>query len=320
MGNIYLKPRRKEQTRIIKIVKIPPERISPEKIMAARKIQAWWRGVLVRRVLLVAALRAWMIQSWWRTVLHRRACSCRQALLQMYAVQETAAVKLQACVRMWLCRQYFCQLCRALYVFQNANGRLFLQKDDSWPAQHNEEARQPEFHIEIVCVLYSVVKKVVPEKKPIQKMKKEKRSLPPHPRSAGATEISLLQRNGRQERNAAIQIQAWWRGTLVRRALLHAALQAWVIQCWWRLTLLRLLEKKRREVLVHYANQERAVVKLQSLVRMWRIHWRYCQVLNAIYIIQGHWECHNCQTCSFLRAHCVITTTHLQFHIEIINN
>nr|KAF6474998.1 hypothetical protein HJG63_011094 [Rousettus aegyptiacus] len=38
---------------------------------------------------------------------------------------------------------------------------------------------------------------------------------------------------------AATEIQAWWRGTLVRRALLHAALRAWVIQSWWRLMLMR---------------------------------------------------------------------------------
>ncbi|KAF7459811.1 hypothetical protein GHT09_020269 [Marmota monax] len=29
----------------------------------------------------------------------------------------------------------------------------------------------------------------------------------------------------------ATKIQAWWRGTLVRRALLHAALRVWIIQC-----------------------------------------------------------------------------------------
>ncbi|CAO2633699.1 IQ domain-containing protein F2 [Lemmus lemmus] len=107
---------------------------------------------------------------------------------------------------------------------------------------------------------------------------------------------------------------------MVRRTLLHAALRVWIIQCWWRLTLWRILEKKRRKALVDFSNKERAVVKIQSLIRMWRIHWRYCQVLSAIYIIQGHWKYHNCQSCSLLRGHCVITTTHLQFHIEIIDH
>ncbi|XP_011363047.1 IQ domain-containing protein F2 [Pteropus vampyrus] len=118
---------------------------------------------------------------------------------------------------------------------------------------------------------------------------------------------------------AATEIQAWWRGTLVRRALLHAALRAWVIQSWWRLMLMRALDRKRREALVSYVNRERAVVKLQSLVRMWRIHWRYCQVLKAIYNIRCHWQQQNCQTCALLQGHCVVTATHLQFHIEIIN-
>ncbi|ELV10397.1 IQ domain-containing protein F2 [Tupaia chinensis] len=124
----------------------------------------------------------------------------------------------------------------------------------------------------------------------------------------------------REETEAAVQIQAWWRGTLVRRTLLHAALRAWVIQCWWRAGVMRLLQKKRRAALIAYVDREGAVVKLQSLVRMWRVYWRYCQVLSAIYVIRCHWLCHNCQTCAFLRGHCVVTATHLQFHIEIINS
>ncbi|XP_070348395.1 IQ domain-containing protein F2 [Equus asinus] len=122
-----------------------------------------------------------------------------------------------------------------------------------------------------------------------------------------------------KKRAAATKIQAWWRGTLARRTLLHAALRSWIIQRWWRHTVVRLLQRKRRAALITYADRERAVVKLQSLVRMWRIHWRYCQVLNAIYIIQCHWKCQNCQTCALLRGHCVVTADHLQFHIEIIN-
>ncbi|XP_007106012.1 IQ domain-containing protein F2 [Physeter macrocephalus] len=127
------------------------------------------------------------------------------------------------------------------------------------------------------------------------------------------------EKNIKERIKAAKKIQAWWRGTLVRQTLLHAALRAWIIQCWWRLTMDRLRQKKRRAALISYAHTERAVVKIQSLVRMWRIHWRYCQVLNAIYIIQYHWQCHNCQTCALLRGHCVVTANHLQFHIEIIN-
>ncbi|XP_058144707.1 IQ domain-containing protein F2 [Dasypus novemcinctus] len=134
-------------------------------------------------------------------------------------------------------------------------------------------------------------------------------------------QLALKEKQQKKKRlmKAATQIQAWWRGTLVRRTLLHAALRAWIIQCWWRLVLARQLEKKRQAALIAYAEKERAVVKLQSLVRMWRIHWRYCQVLDAIYVIRCHWKHNTCPTCAFLRGHCVVTTTHLQLHIEMIN-
>ncbi|XP_050996342.1 IQ domain-containing protein F2-like [Acomys russatus] len=141
------------------------------------------------------------------------------------------------------------------------------------------------------------------EQKTIQRQKKQK-----------------VRKKLKNKKRAAIRLQAWWRGTLVRRTLLHATLRAWIIQCWWRLTVRRMQEKKRRKMLLDYSHKEQAVVKLQSLIRMWRVHWRYCQVLSAIYIIQGHWKYHNCQSCSLLRGHCVITATHLQFHIEIIDH
>lgn len=73
-----------------------------------------------------------------------------------------------------------------------------------------------------------------------------------------------------------------------RRMLPHAALGTCVIQCWWRLMLQALLQAWREAALITYACRERVVVKLRSLVRMWCIHWRYCQVLDAIYVIQCH--------------------------------
>ncbi|KAI5174281.1 Iq Domain-Containing Protein F2 [Manis pentadactyla] len=75
----------------------------------------------------------------------------------------------------------------------------------------------------------------------------------------------------------------------------------------------------REAALITYTCRERAVVKLQSLVRMCCVHWRYCQVLDAVYVIQCHWR-HNCQTCAVLQGHCVVTAMHLQFHIEILNH
>ncbi|KAB0391764.1 hypothetical protein E2I00_018892 [Balaenoptera physalus] len=118
------------------------------------------------------------------------------------------------------------------------------------------------------------------------------------------------EKNTKERIKAAKKIQDWWRGTLgLDRSVLVETDQE----------MDRLRQKKRRAALISYAHTERAVVQLQSLVRMWHIHWRYCQVLNAIYIIQYRWQCHNCQTCALLRGHCVVTATHLQFHIEIIN-
>uniref|UniRef100_A0A8C6EMZ1 IQ domain-containing protein F2 n=1 Tax=Marmota marmota marmota TaxID=9994 RepID=A0A8C6EMZ1_MARMA len=111
---------------------------------------------------------------------------------------------------------------------------------------------------------------------------------------------------------AAKKIQAWWRGHLVRRTLLVAALRAWMIQGWWRMILLRRAYKQQKLLLRLYVIQEKSAVKLQSCFRMWQCR-QYCQlVLNAIYVIQCHWQCHNCQTCASLRGHCVITSTHLQ--------
>nr|XP_010967549.1 IQ domain-containing protein F5 [Camelus bactrianus] len=96
------------------------------------------------------------------------------------------------------------------------------------------------------------------------------------------------------EDKAAVFIQAWWRGTLVRRTLLHAALRAWIIQCWWKQKLAKLLEKRRWASLELYARQEWAAVKLQSWVRMWCIRLRYCRLLHAVRIIQVYWRWHSC--------------------------
>ncbi|XP_075852476.1 IQ domain-containing protein F3 isoform X4 [Microcebus murinus] len=57
-----------ERQRKLQLAKLRHEK----RVRAAGKIQAWWRGNLVRRILLVAALRAWMIQCWWRTVMQRQ--------------------------------------------------------------------------------------------------------------------------------------------------------------------------------------------------------------------------------------------------------
>ncbi|XP_027441284.1 IQ domain-containing protein F5 isoform X1 [Zalophus californianus] len=115
----------------------------------------------------------------------------------------------------------------------------------------------------------------------------------------------------------AIKIQAWWRGTLVRRTLLHAALRACIIQHWWKVTLAKLLEDRRRVTLEFYAQQEWAVVKLQSLVRMWRIRLRYWNLLHAVRIIQIYWRWHNCHSRGFFHGNYDLTATHLGLELEI---
>ncbi|KAM9185563.1 LOW QUALITY PROTEIN: IQ domain-containing protein F1 [Dugong dugon] len=114
----------------------------------------------------------------------------------------------------------------------------------------------------------------------------------------------------------AIKIQAWWRGTLVRRTLLHAALRAWVIQCWWRLMLARLLEKRRQAALEIFTRKEWAAVRLQCWVRMWRIHRRYCHVLKAARIIQAYWRCYSCASRGSIKGHYRVIANQVHLKLE----
>ncbi|XP_075405118.1 IQ domain-containing protein F5-like [Tenrec ecaudatus] len=117
--------------------------------------------------------------------------------------------------------------------------------------------------------------------------------------------------------DAAVSIQAWWRGTLVRRTLLHVALCVWTIQCWWRQVQLRLLTKRRQMVLEHYARQEWAAVRVQAWFRMWRIRNRYCRLLNAVRIIQVYWRWRNCHTRGFIQGHYELKANLLNLQLEI---
>ncbi|XP_003789406.1 IQ domain-containing protein F5 [Otolemur garnettii] len=117
--------------------------------------------------------------------------------------------------------------------------------------------------------------------------------------------------------SAAVFIQAWWRGTLVRRTLLHAALRVWIIQCWWRQMMLKMLNIRRRAALEFYARQEWAAVKLQSWVRMWHIRHRYCRLLNAVRIIQVYWRWHNCHSRGFIQGHYELKENQLDIQLEI---
>ncbi|XP_029774557.1 IQ domain-containing protein F3 isoform X2 [Suricata suricatta] len=122
------------------------------RVKAAEKIQAWWRGTLVRRALLVAALRAWMIQLWWRTLLWRRILKQQQDLLKIYVIQEEAAVTLQSWVRMWQCHQRYCRIRNAICILQDPKNYFAFETSDSLQAQYEVPPNQPEFHIEILSV------------------------------------------------------------------------------------------------------------------------------------------------------------------------
>ncbi|XP_058415920.1 IQ domain-containing protein F3 [Diceros bicornis minor] len=122
------------------------------RVNAAGKIQAWWRGTLVRRTLLVAALRAWMIQIWWRTLTWRCVRKKQQALLKTYVIQEQAAVKLQSWVRMWQCHQHYCQMCNAVCILQAPKSCFDFQTNDVLQPQYKGASNQLEFHIEILSV------------------------------------------------------------------------------------------------------------------------------------------------------------------------
>ncbi|XP_012410890.1 IQ domain-containing protein F5-like [Trichechus manatus latirostris] len=115
----------------------------------------------------------------------------------------------------------------------------------------------------------------------------------------------------------AIKIQAWWRGTLVRRTLLHAALTAWIIQCWWRRTMARLLTKRRQEALEYYARREWAATSVQAWFRMLCVRRRYCRLLNAVRIIQAYWRWRNSHIRGCFQGNYELTANQLQLELEI---
>ncbi|XP_072506583.1 IQ domain-containing protein F6 isoform X1 [Notamacropus eugenii] len=119
-----------------------------------------------------------------------------------------------------------------------------------------------------------------------------------------------------KETEAAIRIQAWWRGLLVRRTLLHAALRAWIIQCWWRAVLARTLDQRRRTMLLLYSQQEGAVVKLQARARMWRIRRCFCRARAAACIIQAYWRWYASRNRKLESNH--TTAEHLEIDIKIL--
>ncbi|XP_029337644.1 IQ domain-containing protein F3-like [Mus caroli] len=161
MGALFVKPKPKvhQQTKTTQPKLLPlkqPKDSRIKKTRAAKKIQALWRGFLVRQTLLAAALNVWVIQCWWRSILHRQVLKRRLAMLRIYVIEEEAAVRLQAWVRMWNCRRYFnqiCnQICNTLCVVQSAENSFAFKNDDILQVQYEVVSRQPEFHIEILSI------------------------------------------------------------------------------------------------------------------------------------------------------------------------
>uniref|UniRef100_A0A8D2II13 Uncharacterized protein n=1 Tax=Urocitellus parryii TaxID=9999 RepID=A0A8D2II13_UROPR len=115
----------------------------------------------------------------------------------------------------------------------------------------------------------------------------------------------------------ATKIQAWWRGTLVRRALLHAALRVWIIQCWWRKIMMTLQEEKQKAALLLYIQKIRAIVKLQSYIRMWLVRQQYSRLCTAVRITQDYWRNHAHPAPGFFQGSYELRENQLKLHLDI---
>ncbi|XP_053525264.1 IQ domain-containing protein F3 [Artibeus jamaicensis] len=146
-----LEPPERRQDKKVKWER-PREKVPRTKAEAAGRIQAWWRGTLVRRTLLVAALRAWMIQAWWRALLRQRVRKFHQALLKVYVIQEQAAVKLQSYIRRCQCHQRYSQGRGAVSLLQAPRPCLPLQTRGRLQAQPEGTTKGLEFHVEILSI------------------------------------------------------------------------------------------------------------------------------------------------------------------------
>nr|XP_048273464.1 IQ domain-containing protein F5-like [Myodes glareolus] len=157
-----------------------------------------------------------------------------------------------------------------------------------------------------------------PKPKPQKKNENSKSTPPPAPKSKKTPPPPKLpSQTPSYQKLAAKKIQAWWRGTLVRRTLLKAALSAWIIQCWWRKILARKLEKRRIEALCRMAQETRACVTIQSWVRMQHARQVYLHLLSAIRIIQVSWRWYSCHTRGIFEGSYEITGHKLSLQLDI---
>nr|XP_034340454.1 IQ domain-containing protein F5-like [Arvicanthis niloticus] len=153
-----------------------------------------------------------------------------------------------------------------------------------------------------------------------QEEKKKKKLKPSISSKVGRTRPSRLEPFPRylpKKAQNARKIQAWWRGTLVRRTLLRAALSAWIIQCWWRKILAKRQEKNRLMLLHWMAQETRACVLIQSWVRMLRIRQYYCRLCYATRVIQMSWRWYNCHTRGFFQGTYELEGRKLRLQLDI---
>ncbi|XP_052045185.1 IQ domain-containing protein F5-like [Apodemus sylvaticus] len=151
----------------------------------------------------------------------------------------------------------------------------------------------------------------------------EKKIKKPRPSSSSRVDRTWLsrlepfpQRLSKKALNAR-KIQAWWRGTLVRRTLLRAALSAWIIQCWWRKILATIQERNRLVVLRCMAQETRACVLIQSWVRMLKIRQHYCRLCCATRVIQAAWRWYNCHSRGFFQGYYELQGNKLRLQLDI---
>ncbi|XP_053233475.1 IQ domain-containing protein F5-like [Podarcis raffonei] len=122
----------------------------------------------------------------------------------------------------------------------------------------------------------------------------------------------------KKEVKAAITIQKWWRGTLVRRSLQHAIVCAWLVQKWWRMISFRRREEKRAMALSTYIWSEKASVLLQSMFKMWLMRTRYKKYQRAAQIIQSNWRHHSFRKSSGSYSLSNLNQDGIDLNIEIV--
>ncbi|KAL1781995.1 IQ domain-containing protein F5-like [Sigmodon hispidus] len=359
------KPKKKRKKKKV----LPPftPKPSSNKEWNARKIQAWWRGTLVRRTLLKAALSAWIIQCWWRKTQAKRL-EMKRLMALHWMIQETkACVTVQSWVRMLQTRQQYRRLHYAAHVIQvawrwyNCHTRGFFQGSyelienqlslqlNIFLGSQGQRIRQRQQGPLMTLSRHGIFKhKAAEEMKRIKiwglpsllstdtgyarlfgncllctfcLRRLRRRILHGGFRTAGRIACQKLNvvtnyplKLGPQ---AAKKIQAWWRGTLVRRTLLKAALSAWIIQCWWRKTQAKRLEMKRLMALRWMTQETRACVTVQSWVRMLQTRQQYRRLHYAAHVIQVAWRWYNCHTRGFFQE--PWTTSKCPFPLAVLD-